>query len=38
MVKLTVEISNKELDALEDLSVAWNLCDKHNATHNASEG
>ncbi len=37
MVKLTVEVSNKELDALEDLIVAWNLCKKHNATIDSDE-
>lgn len=26
-----LEVSNPELDALEDLAVAWNLCKKHNA-------
>lgn len=26
-----IEITNPELDALEDLTVAWNLCKKHNA-------
>ncbi len=26
-----VEITNPELDALEDLIVAWNLCKEHNA-------
>ena len=37
MVKLTVEVSNLELDALEDVIVAWNLCKKHNAEIDASE-
>jgi len=36
-VKVTVEVTNKELDAMEDLAVAWNLCDKHKRIHNASE-
>ena len=37
MVKVIVEISNKELDALEDLAITWNLCKKHNAMVNATE-
>ncbi len=37
MVKISVEISNPELDAIEDLAVAWNLCKKHNASWKASE-
>lgn len=37
MVKLIVDVTNKELDDLEDLIVAWNLCDKHKAQWNASE-
>lgn len=31
MVRVEADISNAELDAIEDLAVAWNLCDKHNA-------
>lgn len=38
MAKLTAEVSKKELDALEDLIVAWNLCKKHNVIINASDG
>ncbi len=31
MVKIkNLEVTNPELDALEDLIVAWNLCKKHN--------
>lgn len=37
MVELIVNVTNKELDFLEDLVVAWNLCDKHNSIINASE-
>lgn len=37
MVKVTVELTNKELDAMENLAVAWNLCDKHKRVFNASE-
>ena len=37
MVKLTVEVTNKELDAMEDLAVKSNLCNKHKHIHNASE-
>ena len=37
MVKLIADVSNKELDSLEDLAVVWNLCEKHNAKINASE-
>lgn len=31
MVKVTVNVTNPELDALEDLAVCWNLCNKHNS-------
>ncbi len=37
MIAVHVEVSGKELDALEDLAVAWNLCQKHNSLLNASE-
>jgi len=37
MVKISVEVTYKELDALEDLAVAWNLCNKHKAIINATE-
>ncbi len=37
MVKVTVEVTNKELDVMEDLAVAWNLCNKHKIVHDASE-
>jgi len=31
MHRVTMTVSNSELDALEDSLVAWNLCKKHNA-------
>ncbi len=37
MVRLQADVSNRELDALEDLAVVWNLCEKHNAAIEASE-
>ena len=37
MVEVKVNITNKELDALEDVIVCWNLCKKHNAVHDATE-
>lgn len=37
MAKVTAEITNKELDAMEDLAVAWNLCNKHKAMLGATE-
>lgn len=37
MAKVTLQIIQKELDALENFSIAWNLCDKHKAMLNASE-
>ena len=29
--RITISLSNDELEALEDSLVAWNLCKKHNA-------
>ena len=37
MVRLIVKVSKNELDGLEDLIVAWNLCKKHNAIIAASD-
>ncbi|MBI4214719.1 hypothetical protein HY546_01870 [archaeon] len=37
MVKITINVSNKELDNLEDFIVCWNLCRKHNATDASEE-
>ena len=37
MARITISVTNKELDAFEDLATAWNLCNKHNAAINASE-
>lgn len=37
MVKVSLEVTNPELDALEDSIVAWNLCKKHNAKTDATE-
>ena len=36
-MKINVDIYNNELDAMEDLIVAWNLCDKHNGQLKASD-
>jgi hypothetical protein len=30
-MRVEIEISNNELDALENLAIAWNLCDKHKS-------
>lgn len=37
MKKVSIYVSNGELEALEDALVAWNLCKKHNRVINASE-
>ena len=37
MTKVTVGVTKKELDDLENLSVAWNLCDKHKSALQATE-
>ena len=37
MVKVAVQVTNPELDAMEDQIVAWNLCKKHQAIWRASE-
>ena len=37
MKKVTIYVTNGELEALEDALVAWNLCKKHNSMINASE-
>jgi hypothetical protein len=37
MVKIVVNVTNKELDSMENLAVVWNLCDKHKAVINATE-
>lgn len=37
MVKTTINVTNNELNALENLTVAWNLCKKHNTIINANE-
>ena len=37
MVRITINITNPELNALEDFIVAWNLCNKHTAILNSSE-
>jgi len=37
MVKVTVEVTNKELDNLEDFIVCWNLCKKHNCMPGTTE-
>ncbi|MDE1810993.1 MAG: hypothetical protein KGH66_03055 [Candidatus Micrarchaeota archaeon] len=29
--KITITVSNSELEALEDVLIAWNLCRKHKA-------
>lgn len=37
MVRIIANITNKELDALENQTLCWNLCDKHKAVLDASE-
>lgn len=37
MAKVTVQVTHKELDDLENLTLVWNLCKKHNGILNASE-
>jgi len=37
MVKITANVTNKELGALENQTVCWNLCDKHKTVLDASE-
>jgi hypothetical protein len=37
MVNLKVNVTKKELGSLENLAIAWNLCNKHNAVINATE-
>ena len=37
MVKITVNVTNNELDALENQTLCWNLCNKHKAVLDASE-
>ncbi|MDO8627344.1 MAG: hypothetical protein Q7K42_02675 [Candidatus Diapherotrites archaeon] len=36
-MKLTVEVTNKELDDLEDLIMVWNLCQKHKSIMHSTE-
>lgn len=31
-MKLTVDVTNPELDALEDVLTVWNLCSSHSAS------
>lgn len=33
MVHVQLDISNKEIDTMEDFIMVWNLCSKHNAAH-----
>ncbi len=37
MVQITLEVTNPELNDLEDLIVCWNLCDKHKQKINARD-
>lgn len=37
MVKIKADVTSKELNAMEDLTVCWNLCDKHKSLLNVSE-
>ena len=37
MVKIIVDVTNKELNAIEDLAMCWNLCDKHKGIIDASD-
>ena len=37
MVKLIVQITQKELDDLENMAVCWNHCNKHKGILNATE-
>ena len=37
MVKVTLDITNKELDAMEDSILVWNLCRKHKSMVGATE-
>lgn len=36
-MKIIVDVSNKELAALEHQTVCWNLCEKHNRMLNVTE-
>ncbi len=36
-MKVTLNVSNNELDALEDQTMCWNLCGKHKRFLEASE-
>ena len=37
MVRIIANVTNKELDALENQTLCWNLCNKHKAALDASE-
>lgn len=37
MVLVKVDVTNPELNALEDLAVVWTLCKKHTGIINASD-
>jgi len=37
MVKIVADVTIKELEAMENKAIAWNLCDKHNKIWDASE-
>lgn len=36
-MKVTIDITQKELNALEDQTVCWNLCKEHNGIINATD-
>ena len=35
-MRLTVEVTNPELDALEDVLTVWNLCPRHTLPHSTT--
>ncbi len=37
MVKVTIQVMQKELDNLEHMAVCWNHCNKHKGSLNATE-
>ena len=36
-MKITVDITNTELDAIEDMAITWILCPKHNGIYTLDE-
>ncbi len=37
MVEITVKVSIRELNAMENIVLCWNLCEKHNKIIKASD-